>query len=87
MTTGKNVEEASKPFPYQNPDVNRNQAREPCMEADDSVNHLGDEPRVNTGQNGTSNEPQNEILTGQSIENSLFYVNRDPAGRCVAVQI
>jgi len=85
MTTGKNAKEASKPSPYQNPDANRNQAREPCMETDDSVNHLGSEPGVNAGQNGTSDRPQNEILMGQSIKNSLFYVNGDSAGRCVVV--
>jgi hypothetical protein len=78
VTTGKNAEEASKPSPYQYPDPNRNQAGEPCMEKDDSVNHLGGEPGVNTSQNGTSNKRRNGILTGQSIKNSLFYVNRHP---------
>jgi hypothetical protein len=49
------------------------------METDDSVNHLGNEPGVDTGQNGTSTKPQNVILTRQSIGNSLYYVNRGPA--------
>ena len=50
MTTGKNVEEAPKPFPYINPDGDGDQARDPNIKEDNPVNYLGAEPCVNVGQ-------------------------------------